>query len=135
MKIGLIRGRHPLPVEKCLIEQAEVPFDQAHRMAYDAMQKLLSEHAGDVDLYITGLKRATLGAVAGWINHYDRIEPAEYSSAAPESRTLRIWEYNAVTGQYESVIAFRSGAIMTEVLYCQGSYQFVWGTYALMEGT
>jgi len=125
MKIGLIRGRHPLPVEKYLIEQETVPFDQAHTMARDAMMKLAQEHRGDIDLYITGLTRATLGAIAGWMMAKNRAEYCSYIDPIPETETLRIWEWNAQTGEYETVIAFPARSAIQPVVDMNGWYEII----------
>jgi hypothetical protein len=125
MKIGLIRGRHPLPVERYLIEQETVPFNQAHTMARDAMMKLAQEHRGDIDLYITGLTRATLGAIAGWMKAKNRTVTCDYLDPIPETETLRIWEWNAQTGEYETVIAFPARSAIQPVVDMNGSYEII----------
>ena len=125
MKIGLIRGRHPLPVERYLIEQETVPFDQAHIIARDAMKKLAEEHRGDIDLYITGLTRATLGAIAGWMATKNRTVTCDYLDPIPKPEVLRIWEWNAQTGEYESVVAFHSRSDIAPVLDLSGWYEMI----------
>ena len=125
MKVGLIRGRHPLPVERYLIEQETVPFDQAHILAHDAMQALAQEHRGDIDLYITGLTRATLGAIAGWMAAKNRVTTCEYTDDIPWTEVLRIWEYNSQTGEYESVISYPARANLHPMLDVNGSYEMV----------
>jgi hypothetical protein len=125
MKIGLIRGRHPLPVGRYLIEQETVPFDQVHIMARDAMKKLAEEHTGDVDLYITGLTRATLGAIAGWMEAKCRTEYCDYNAPIPKPEVLRIWEWNAVANDYETVVAFPARSDIAPVLDLNGWYEMV----------
>ncbi|WP_163855858.1 hypothetical protein [Paenibacillus elgii] len=109
VKVGLIKGRHPLPVESYLIEQETVEFDQAHRLAYDAMLSFIdsTERNTVIKLYITGLTRCTLGAVAAF---QKCAGSCTVSGDNTSYRVLEIHEYNAVTGEYESVVEFYHGA-------------------------
>jgi len=126
MKIGLIRGRHPLPVDRYLIEQETVfSFDQAHIVARDAMKKLAEEHTGDVDLFITGLTRATLGAIAGWMEAKCRTEYCDYNAPIPKPEVLRIWEWNVVTNDYETVVAFPARSAIQPVVDMNGWYEII----------
>jgi len=125
LKIGLIRGRHALPVDQYLIEQETVSFDQAHILARDAMMKLAEEHRGDIDLYITGLTRATLGAIAGWMATKNRTVTCDYLDSVPEEEVLRIWEWNAQAGEYETVIAFPARSAIQPVVDMNGSYEII----------
>lgn len=96
LKLGLINGRHPLPVERYLIDTPEVPFDQAHIIADDAVRNLCNEinpepYVTYVDLYITGLTRAALAAVGAFIGR---------------GVGCNIYEYNTQSQQYETVMTF-----------------------------
>ncbi|MBU7316122.1 hypothetical protein [Paenibacillus oleatilyticus] len=106
MKIGLIRGRHPLPVESYLIDQDTVEFDQAHRIAYDAMTSLLKniEKRTVIQLYITGLTRCTLGAIAAFNEEAKKNEGFRYGN---DGCILEIWEFNSQIGEYKTVIKFK----------------------------
>lgn len=105
--VGLIQGRHALPVTEYLLTGPEVPFERAHVLAYQAAHAYCLRHGlvrrdpGTVDLYATGLTRALLGALAGF---YD------YGVA------VQVVEYNATTGSYESVVAIGPcGFLLTDV--------------------
>ncbi|WP_088834379.1 hypothetical protein [Paenibacillus tyrfis] len=108
-KVGLVKGRHPLPVEQYLIEQETVEFSQAHRLAYDAMLKLIdsTEHDAVIQLYITGLTRCTLGAIAAF---QKRAGDCTVGGDETSLRVMEIWEYNTQTGEYETAVAFAHGA-------------------------
>jgi hypothetical protein len=105
MKIGLIAGRHPLPVEKYLISESTVDFSQAHIIAAEAMKKLVASTPNDatIQLYATGLSRALLGAINGFLMYQ---QDATVVGGEVSKRTLEIWEYNAETKKYESVISY-----------------------------
>ena len=96
LKIGLIRGRHQMPVDRYLIDTPEVDFAMAYVIAYCEAEELCKELGlkaweSQVDLFITGLTRATLGAIGGFLSR---------------GVDVKVWEYNAQTGEYESVIAY-----------------------------
>jgi hypothetical protein len=94
VKIGLIKGRHEMPVTRYLIDEEVVPFDQAHTLAYDAMQLFLksTEKEDVIQLYITGLTRCTVGAIGAFQNYAgDCIVGSDRTS----KRILEIWEFNS----------------------------------------
>ena len=130
INVGLIKGRHPMPVDSYLINESNVPFADAHRMAYDAMTQIVMAEPEEVNLYITGLTRATLGAIAAWQNYYSptRYIPCGYTDPLPNPRTLRIWEWNAETGEYESVISYVASAHRRQQDELMGAYEFIWST-------
>lgn len=112
MKIGLIKGRHSLPVEKYLLDSAE--FGTAHSCAFEAMYELAKSYNGDIDLYLTGLTRAALGAIEGWRRAKSRTIECAYEDCTKitnelESNfsSLNIFEFNTLSGQYESKICYR----------------------------
>ena len=114
MKIGLIKGRHPLPVDKYLLDNAT--FETAHTIAFDAMHELAKSHNGDIDLYLTGLTRAALGAIEGWRKAKTRIIECyseDYTKTVErinsELPDLNVYEFNAASGQYECKIRYRTG--------------------------
>ncbi|WP_088832750.1 hypothetical protein [Paenibacillus tyrfis] len=109
IKVGLIKGRHPLPVEQYLIEQDTIEFNQAHHLSYDAMLKLIdsTEHNTVIQLYITGMTRCTLGAVAAF---QKRAGSCTVSGDHTSYRVLELWEYNVQTGEYETAVAFAHSA-------------------------
>ncbi|MFW5438945.1 hypothetical protein, partial [Paenibacillus apiarius] len=114
MKVGLIKGRHPLPVGKYLLESAE--FETAYTSAFEAMNELAKSHNGDIDLYLTGLTRAALGAIEGWREANTRIIKCfseDYTKTVEmvnsELPDLNVYEFNAASGQYECKIRYRTG--------------------------
>ena len=97
MKLGLVAGRHPLPVDRYLLAgEGEVDASPAASPALvaaiqAAVAALPNTSGGEfwgrgpVDLYLTGLTRAALLAV-------DALRGA--------GRHVSIWEYDAQTGGY-----------------------------------
>lgn len=87
MKVGLIAGRHPLPVERYLLD---APVD-ASPAAVSALQDAIIAAVealpagGHVDLYLTGLTRAAILAVAALQDH---------------ELTATLYEFDQATGQY-----------------------------------
>lgn len=63
LRVGTIRGRHPLPVDCYLLDGAE-PGQAAYDAAATAALELNAEmpDVDHVDLYFTGLTEATFGA-------------------------------------------------------------------------
>ncbi|WP_010498343.1 hypothetical protein [Paenibacillus elgii] len=121
MKIGLIKGRHPLPVESYLIEDETVEFDQAHQIAYKAMLSFLGQTEKDevIQLYITGLTRCSLGAIAAFQNI---AGDCNVGSNHTSNRVLEIWEYNSQTSQYETVVQFRHGSVPNDTSVFEYGY-------------
>lgn len=133
IKVGLIKGRYGLPVEKYLIEQENVPSNEVHRMAYSAMQDLIKKYDGDVDLYISnGPMMAVLGAFAGWINSHFGIEDSTKTNPTLESRILNILEYNNDTCEYECKISLKSDGLPHRQLYGDHSYELLWHNHCIL---
>lgn len=90
MKVGLIKGRHELPVELYVFEEIKDVTD------YEAMeehcQEFLYNHDGHIDLYVTGLTAATVAFInaAVFLRSYDGI-----------SRSVTLWHYDLETKTYK----------------------------------
>jgi hypothetical protein len=84
MKIGTVAGRHPLPVDMYLLEEA-TPGQSAYDAAYEAARMIGLD---EVDLYYTGLTEITIGAIDG------------LDSVGVKVRLMR---YNASSGEYEQL--------------------------------
>lgn len=104
IKLGTIQGRHPMPVEQYLIN-GDVDFEKAHEIAYNAMTEFLKSTPKDyaIRLYITGLTRVTLACVSAFINFQGDFDVLHDRTS---NRQLEIWEYNAQTCSYESVLSY-----------------------------
>ena len=105
-EVGLIKGRHDLPVQKYLINEPSVKFSDAHFIAERAMRDFIlsTSNSAVIRLYITGLSRALLGAINGFLNSQQDITTG---GGAVSKRTLEIWEYNQETETYESRISYK----------------------------
>ena len=66
MRIGLIEGRHEMPVERYLLPANVADLVGFHGGLYEAAYNAgLETNPGPVTLYITGLTVAAIGAVDG----------------------------------------------------------------------
>ncbi|MTI95226.1 MAG: hypothetical protein FH749_07015 [Firmicutes bacterium] len=116
--IGTIKGRHELPVDCYLIEDSELDFNTAGKVAYTAAEELFSaaESGTTINLYITGLTRVTLAVVAAFTN-------AAWQRA-DKKLTLKIWEFNAQikdydhTTTYQNSFALHTNSIQTSARIC-----------------
>ena len=88
-EVGLIKGRHDLPVQKYLINEPSVKFSDAHVIAEREMRDfvLSTSNSAVIRLYITGLSRALLGAINGFLNSQQDITTG---GGAVSKRTLEI---------------------------------------------
>lgn len=103
MKLGLIKGRHEMPVDEYIFDEIENPLDFAGMMnaAYKKFQELFPEgtlkhvraadtdardyFSGHIDIYVTGLTSATL---------------AVYNAAALIGLDVTFWHFNRETSEY-----------------------------------
>jgi FMN-dependent NADH-azoreductase len=86
VQVGLVKGRHDLPVENYIFEEIQdvMEFDRLKKEAYQKLNKVVTE-LGENDkivVYVTGLTAATIAVVNAWLQfrcqaglvfrHYDR---------------------------------------------------------------
>lgn len=84
IKLGLINGRHPLPVDAYILEEVANPMDMAaiHVAVYQSLDNLLKGVSSNtvVELYVTGLTSVSIEAIQYFIQngieyvsmHYNR---------------------------------------------------------------
>lgn len=79
-KVGTIRGRHPLPVERFLLDEQDLSFfEDLAEKTRQAVRRMWEGEGGMpfVNLYITGLTRVTLTAIeefrqlGSWVEVYE----------------------------------------------------------------
>jgi len=83
MKIGLVKGRHEMPVSEYVFEQLEdvLDFDGMYKHALETLRGV--DH---VDLYVTGLTAATAAVIRACY---------EYKCG------LVLWHYDVASGEYK----------------------------------
>ena len=89
MKIGLIESRHEMPVEKYLLPDDATDRwgygEQLANEAYAAARRLYYENgmSQEIDLYLTSLTVAAVGATAGLrsvgVMHFYSFDPEEWT--------------------------------------------------------
>ena len=84
IKLGLVEGRHDLPVANCIFQEGDITFPLDMKELAQIADKRLSELGAvtytSLDLYVTGLTAATLAVmrvafVRGYLvtfHHFDR---------------------------------------------------------------
>lgn len=89
MKIGLIAGRHELPVEKYVFQGIDnvLDFGKMEMVA----REFLATNEGDIDLYVTGLS----SALVAFIN--SAVSEGNFGSS---SRKVTCWHFDMSTGSY-----------------------------------
>ena len=87
IKVGLIKGRHNLPVEEYIFDKIENVLD------FEALRRRATQWVEDhceigrpVTLYVTGLTAATVAVV---------------EACARQGVNITLMHYNASTGEYE----------------------------------
>lgn len=97
-QIGLIEGRHTMPVNGYLLPRI-VPADLGYPLAQKAMTRRLEEFPDETDfhVYLTGLTGATMGMISAFIN------------AHPEGKTLHIWEWHPDERDYQETTCIKDG--------------------------
>lgn len=99
MKIGLFKGRHELPVEKFIFEDAVNPTDLVG-MRTQIDKKL--NNVSSVELYVTGLTVATTEVVSYCIGniipitllHYDRDTDSYFKQVVLSEQQATILRYD-----------------------------------------
>lgn len=112
MKIGTVRGRHNLPVDRYLIEDAE-PGQAAYLAAYTAALQMGAQIDPDgepVEVYYTGLTEVTLGALDGFRVAGVRICLMRYNAGADAYEQLfRVGDCTADgRAEYAPLVAYSS---------------------------
>ena len=99
MNVGLIEGRHPLPVSEYLLPANATDLYGFQQDLYDAaavaVARWCDNHPGEtMDLYLTGLTIAALGATLMLFQlHADlRLDPP------------CVWTYDAASTEYKPVV-------------------------------
>lgn len=84
IKVGVIAGRHPLPVDEYLVTREVTPGDDAYQAAYQAAKEHgeIRDTGSSVDLYYTGLTELTLGALDGYTAAYINVEAYRFDAAS-----------------------------------------------------
>lgn len=84
IRLGLINGRHPLPVDNYILEEVADPMNMAaiHVAVYQSLDALLANASNNVlvELYVTGLTSVSIEAIQYFIQngieyvamHYNR---------------------------------------------------------------
>lgn len=83
-KVGVISGRHPLPVHMYLVSREVTPGTDAYDAAYWAALRHGNEVGvgKTVDLFYTGLTELTLGAIDGYNAAFVNVETYRYDNAS-----------------------------------------------------
>ncbi|OGY27491.1 MAG: hypothetical protein A2802_00305 [Candidatus Woykebacteria bacterium RIFCSPHIGHO2_01_FULL_43_29] len=95
MKIGTIRGRHEMPVDRYLVDDREVsPGEDAYNAVFEAA-KVHGQSlpvADTVELFYAGLTEATIGALDGYESVGINVVPMRFnvSSGGYESLSRRV---------------------------------------------
>jgi len=65
LKLGLVKGRHELPVEKYIFENIEnvLDFETLEKEAYTFLKENLINHGKSVIIYVTGLTSALIACL------------------------------------------------------------------------
>lgn len=100
-QLGLVEGRHPMPVRGYLLPKVTPPA-MGYDMAQKAMVKRLEDYPDETDfhVYLTGLTCATMGMIAAFIN------------ANPKGRTLHIWEWHPDIRDYLETTMIADGQFL-----------------------
>ena len=73
IKLGLIDGRHPLPVDAYILKEVTDPMNMTaiHVAVYQSLDSLLKDASDDtlVSLYVTGLTSVTIESIQYFIEH------------------------------------------------------------------
>lgn len=89
LKLGLINGRHELPVDSYILQGVADPTDllNIHTSVYQSLDFLLKDIGSDdsVELYVTGLTSVAIESVQYFIEH---------------SITYKSMHYDRETGKY-----------------------------------
>ena len=89
MRIGTIAGRHPLPVERNILQGQVNPgqeaYDQAFSATKDLVRELLSQGVDHIDLFYTGLTEITIAVL-------DALQD--------EPVSVTVWRYDSVASEY-----------------------------------
>ena len=98
LKVGLIEGRHLMPVDCYLLTQREVDavgyHEALYAIAYKRMERLLIDRSVTrVELYATGLTNAVLGA---------------FAACDDAGAYIAIASFDRESGEY---VVFNSGAV------------------------
>lgn len=123
LRVGVIEGRHTMPVDLYLLSQADVDAAGFHGRLFEAARKammdLIDTHCrpgyprqGDtrtvtkIVLYPTGLTNAVLGAVSGHVALTSTDAPGCQWGIQPEHCVrLHIASFDRESGQYEEFSA------------------------------
>lgn len=88
MKLGLIDGRHPLPVDAYILKEVADPMDMTaiHVAVYQSLDNLLKDASDDtlVSLYVTGLTSVTIEAIQYFIEHGIEYRAMHYDRDADD---------------------------------------------------
>ena len=104
IKLGLIKGRHEMPVDAYLLEQTT--FATAYNDAKQAIVNVATTGCDTIQLYATGLTRALLGVIAGFNELHNTTTVCDYLATTPNSQRLEVYEYNNETQSYELTTTF-----------------------------
>lgn len=73
IKLGLINGRHPLPVDCYILEEVTDPMNMVaiHTAVYQSLDSLLKGASSNtvVELYVTGLTSVSIEAIQYFVEH------------------------------------------------------------------
>lgn len=73
IRLGLINGRHPLPVDNYILEEVADPMNMAaiHVAVYQSLDALLANASNNVlvELYVTGLTSVSIEAIQYFVEH------------------------------------------------------------------
>ena len=107
MKVGLIKGRHNLPVEKFIFEEIEDPtaLEEMYKVVEKKLKNIDSKET--LEVYVTGLTVA-LTTVIKYCSYNDI--------------NLTLYHYNIKSGEYFPQVIFNNGYCS----YCKTNSRHNW---------
>jgi len=118
LTVSVCRNLFNLSTDFYLIEGNEIPPD-GHKIAYDAMKKLLENEANekDIHLYTPGMfNHASFGAVIAWKEFYTGNSVVEPGETNPRSVYLDNYEYDYDKMKFDVKIRYKTGFVKIKIL-------------------
>jgi len=97
LEVGLIKGRHPLPVNEYIFDKIEDVLDfSTMRNTVDSFFKNIKEEPKEIIVYVTGLTAATATVIASFVTKWWG------------DTTLSFMHYDVKNGNYKKQFVVRS---------------------------